>query len=75
MSNRDAVIRDLELAATALERAAAHCRAAAEYLQHGDAPKMGVHAFAAHGDARRGLDALGCAAMAHAATSRVAGDD
>jgi hypothetical protein len=75
MSNRDSVIRDLELAAAALARAAAHCRTAAVHLQDGEVPRMGAHAFAAQGDARRGLDALDAAAVAHAAASRVQADE
>ena len=75
MSNRDSVIRDLQLAAAALSRAAAHCRTAATHLQDGEVPGMGTHAFAAHGDARRGLDALDAAAVAHAAASHVTADD
>ncbi len=74
MSNRDSVIRDLQLAAAALARAAAHCRTAAVHLQDGEVSRMGAHAFAAQGDARRGLDALDAAAVAHAAASRVDAD-
>jgi hypothetical protein len=75
VSNRDCVVRDLPLAAVALSRAAAHCRTAADRLQDGELSRMGEHAFAAHGDARRGLDALDAAAVAHAATSRATADD
>jgi hypothetical protein len=73
MSDRESTAALLRDAAEALDRAAAHCRIAADHLDEGLVPRMGAHAFAARGDLDRGRAALDAAARAHATHASIGG--
>jgi hypothetical protein len=73
MSNHESTAALLRFSADALDRAAAHCRIAADRLGDGRVPQMAAHAFAARGDLDHGREALDAAARVHAAQASVDG--
>jgi hypothetical protein len=68
----DRAIALLSEAAEQLEQAAAHCRVAVEHLQNREIPRMGAHAWAAHGHVLRACDQLDDSARLHSTKARPA---
>jgi hypothetical protein len=68
----DRAIELLGAAAEQLDQAAAHCRVAVEHLRNREIPRMGAHAWAAHGHVLRAVDRLDDAARLHSTKSRPA---
>ena len=65
------VARRYEVVADELERAAAHCRRAAEHFRAGEVPRGAAHAWAGYGHVRGATDALHELARTHAERSNV----
>ena len=65
----EASARFYDEAADELERAVAHCRAAAGHFRAGEIPRGGAHAWAAHGHLLAAQDALDAQAREHAQRS------
>lgn len=68
---RDEVAAAFRLAAEKLERAAAHCRIAAQHYAERDVPRGCAHAFAALGDMRQAATAVDGNAVLHAGKARI----
>lgn len=64
----------LREAAAELERAAGHCRVAADHIVERNAPRMGAHAWAARGHLLYAEERLNWASRQHAAMATLAGD-
>jgi len=58
-----------DAAAEELERAVAHCRAAATHFRSGEIPRGAAHAWAAHGHVLAAQERLAEQARTHAARS------
>ncbi|MEM8766112.1 MAG: hypothetical protein AAGE43_01610 [Pseudomonadota bacterium] len=68
---RDDVAAAFRLAAEKLDRAAAHCRIAAQHYSNREIPRGCAHAFAALGDMRIAENAIDDNAMLHAGKARI----
>ena len=64
----------LDDAALELDRAAGHCRVAAEHLRAGEVPRSAAHAWAGYAHAREAVERLHEQARVHAAKSRLPTD-
>ncbi len=64
-----------EAAAAELDRAAGHCRVAAEHFRNGEVPRGAAHAWASFGHVREALDRLERQARDHASRSLLPGDE
>ena len=72
--NLEAAAQLFDQAAGELERAAGHCRVAAEHFQAGEVPRGAAHAWAAYGHAHEAAERLEQQARTHAAKSRLPTD-
>jgi hypothetical protein len=68
---RDEVAAAFRLAAEKLERAAAHCRIAAQHYTERNVPRGCAHAFAALGDMSQASAAIDASAVLHAGKARI----
>ena len=72
--NLEAAAALYDEAAREFDRAAGHCRVAAEHLRNGEIPRGAAHAWAAYGHAREAAERLDEQARTHATKSRLPTD-
>ena len=71
----EAAARLYDEAAAELERAAGHCRVAADHFRNREVPRGCAHAWAAEGHVREAEDRLGQQARFHASRSLLPGEE
>ena len=72
--NREAATALYDEAAAELDRAAGHCRVAAQHMRDGEIPRAGAHAWAALGHLREAEDRLDEHARMHRLRARLPED-
>jgi len=68
-SSGEDVARTYEVVAEELDKAAAHCRTAAQNYRHGQVPRGAAHAWSAFGHVTEAVDVLKAEAREHAKRS------